>query len=70
LDNPYKAIDSINIREKPDLASSYVFKLTYNETVSLIETGEKISDNNYWVHVKNKNGKDGWCYLENLKKID
>jgi hypothetical protein len=69
LKDPYKTIDSVNIREKPELTSSYVFRLNYNETVSVIETGEKISDTNYWIHVKTKDGKDGWCYSNTLEKI-
>jgi hypothetical protein len=69
LDGQFRAVESINIREKPDLVSNYTFKVSYNEIVSVIETGEKISDANYWIHIKNKDGKDGWCYSENIKKI-
>jgi len=67
--NPFKVIESVSIREKPELTSSYVFNLNYNEIISVIEVGEKISDTNYWIHVKNKDGKDGWCYSEKLEEM-
>jgi uncharacterized protein YgiM (DUF1202 family) len=66
----YRAKDSLNIREKPDYASNYVFKLNFNETVALIETGDNISDDNYWIHIKTKEGQDGWCYSSNLEKLE
>jgi uncharacterized protein YgiM (DUF1202 family) len=69
LNGSYKSMhESIQIREKPNLASKVLFKLEYNEIFSIIEIGEKCTDTDYWVCVKTKDGKTGWVgnskYLE------
>jgi uncharacterized protein YgiM (DUF1202 family) len=60
---------TLNVRKGPDLISEYIFKLNYNETVDIIEMGEKISDNNAWCLIRDKQKREGWCYSDNLDKI-
>ena len=63
-------INKIKIREKPEGSSNILFDLSYNDIVSVIEIGEKIYDKNYWIHIKDRDGKKGWCFSENIKKIE
>jgi uncharacterized protein YgiM (DUF1202 family) len=62
-------VDLLDLREKPELLSNYTSKLSINEIVTIFEIGKELSNNIYWVHVKTKNGKIGWCYSDLLKKL-
>jgi hypothetical protein len=63
-----KANDSVNIRKEAELASEYIFKISYGEIVSLLKIGEKISEQNSWVLIQDKNGNKGWCSTEYFEK--
>ena len=71
IPNPHIVnISKINVREKPELKSEFIFKLSYNEIVSIINVGEEIYKNNYWIKIRNKDGKSGWCFSEDFLKIN
>ena len=64
----YKSKLKFYVRESPSLSSKELFSVEKDEVLTVIACGDKVPDNSLG-YVKNKNGKKGWCYFNNLTKI-
>jgi hypothetical protein len=59
----------IELFENPNITSPIIIKIQYNDIVTLIEIGEKLSEYNFWCYVENDKGMKGWCYFIGLENI-
>ena len=56
-----------NMREIPGKDNDLVIALKVGTAVYLVDTTEKKADDMYWVHVRTKDGYEGWILSEAIK---
>ena len=56
------------LRKEPNQNSEQLNKLIKDEIVFFKKIGDKLSDNNYWCFVEDKDGSKGWCHSEYFER--
>ena len=62
-------VAALGIYKEPDIKSDHIINLLRNEIVVIKQMGEKITEKNSWVLVKDTSGNKGWCHSENLGEV-
>ena len=70
FDNPCTTLTELNLKIAPDKSAKNIVVLKEGETVNMEEAYNDLVLIKIWYKVRTKNGKEGWCFSEELQKMD